>query len=720
VGAVSISADLKGFVHSVEHASVPLGVLLVAVVVIYALYRARGAFRRWAINPYRPRVEGGGPAVASKVVRPRPIVEEGELPPEVEPEPPAPPEPAAPSSSAPEVPAFVPTKWTLAGGVEPLPYHPPPETVASIPSPSRAFGQTLAIEFTIVVALILLLHAYFFAGVDRLVELLGRVTYWPLGWPGVITHVSLRRSLPDLIFIVYIAMMLAFCLAARIFTDPRITTGQRRWVVMIFASYCATEILFDVFLFTISGRFSDSASLLLRSLTGGIFFTGILLVTLVFPPPIQVARRFPRARSAIGIFFGTGLLSIALATLLLFFLYRNLGIGRSLIPFAVLLLIPVTALTIWGVMGRGLYELELRRRPLPSVAQYHPRVTIVIPAYNEQSGIAAAIRSADRAAGLYPGETEIIVGNDGSTDATLERAREAMGLLRHATGAVLDLPHGGKSNALNGALSAATGEVVVRIDADARISTSLGFSEIVPHFADPEVGGVQGLILPLQQEGWTRKLRFMEIAWNHLFLRRAMMATRSTQVVDGAFCAFRRADLVSMGGWVAWNGEDTEITLRIQRMGYRTRFETRAAAFEDVPGDYASLRKQRIRWNRGGLFAHRRHFGALFGDAFEFGGLSVLLWLGFFVRGGVRTLIWAYAILATVILGFPTIFDVLVIAGILLIPRGIAIGYYLIKFGRWRFLVYLPMWPVAGTIKQFFAMESFGSMLPGASPEFAE
>ena len=389
-------------------------------------------------------------------------------------------------------------------------------------------------------------------------------------------------------------------------------------------------------------------------------------------------------------------------------------------PFAVLLLIPVTALTIWGAMGRVLYEIELRRRPLPPVSQYHPKVSIVIPAYNEQAGIAAAIRSADRAASLYPGETEIIVGNDGSHDATSARAREAIGGLQHATGAVLDLPHGGKSNALNGALSAATGEVVVRIDADARISTTLGFSEIVPHFADPEVGGVQGLILPLQQERWTRKLRFMEIAWNHLFLRRAMMATRSTQVVDGAFCAFRRADLAGMGGWVAWNGEDTEITLRIQRMGYRTRFEPRAAAFEDVPPDYASLRKQRIRWNRGGLFAHRRHFGALFSDAFEFGGLSVLLWLGFFVRGGVRTLIWAYALLATVILGFPTFFDVMVIAAVLLIPRGLVIGYYLVRFGRWRFLVYLPMWPVAGTIKQFFAIESFGSMLPGASAEFAE
>ena len=217
------------------------------------------------------------------------------------------------------------TKWTPSGGTVPLPYHPPPETVATIPSPSRAFGQTLAIEFTVVVALILILHAYFFAAVDHLVALLGFLTYWPLHWPGVITHATLRRTLPDLIFIVYISMMLAFCLAARVFSDPRFTEGQRRYVVLVILSYIATELLLDVFLFTISGRFSDSASLLIRSFTGGIFFTGILLVTLVFPAPIQVARKWPRVRSAIYLFFGTGLLSIALATLLLFVLYRASG-----------------------------------------------------------------------------------------------------------------------------------------------------------------------------------------------------------------------------------------------------------------------------------------------------------------------------------------------------------------------------------------------------------
>jgi cellulose synthase/poly-beta-1,6-N-acetylglucosamine synthase-like glycosyltransferase len=285
---------------------------------------------------------------------------------------------------------------------------------------------------------------------------------------------------------------------------------------------------------------------------------------------------------------------------------------------------------------------------------------------------------------------------------------------------VLDLPHGGKSSALNGGLAAASGEVIVRIDADSRMSARRGFAAMVPHLADPEVGGVQGMILPLQIDRWTGKLRLMEVAWNHLFLRRATMATRSTQVVDGAFCAFRRRDVQEAGGWVPWNGEDTEITLRLQRAGYRMRFEPAAAAFEDVPEDLDGLRKQRIRWNRGGLFAHRRHLPSLFGDAVEFGGLAIVLWLTFFVRNGLRGLVWAYAALVTLLVGLPTLYSVALITAILLIPRGAIIGYYFVAFGRWRNLPYIATWPVTGTIKQYIALESLGTMLPGSLPEFSE
>jgi cellulose synthase/poly-beta-1,6-N-acetylglucosamine synthase-like glycosyltransferase len=345
---------------------------------------------------------------------------------------------------------------------------------------------------------------------------------------------------------------------------------------------------------------------------------------------------------------------------------------------------------------------------------------VIIPAYNEERNIADAIRSADIAAALYPGVTEILVGNDGSKDRTSEIARQALGQLHHARGRLLDLPHGGKSSALNGMLRTAEGEVLVRVDADTRISSTTGFSAIVPHFADPEVGAVQGMLVPLQTEGWTRKLRFMEIAWNHLFLRRATYAVRAAQVVDGAYCSFRRKDLLDVGGWVTWNGEDTEITLRLQRLGYRMRFEPGAVALEDVPANYRDLKKQRVRWARGGLFAHRRHAGAVLADAPEFGGLAIGMWLTLFARGGMRQLIYAYALLATLLLGLPTIRDLAIIIALLFVPRALIIGAYTLRLRWGAGLRWIPIWPVTSAIKQYFTTEAFGTMLPGLVEEFSE
>jgi cellulose synthase/poly-beta-1,6-N-acetylglucosamine synthase-like glycosyltransferase len=243
---------------------------------------------------------------------------------------------------------------------------------------------------------------------------------------------------------------------------------------------------------------------------------------------------------------------------------------------------------------------------------------------------------------------------------------------------------------------------------------------MVRHFADPDIGGVQALILPRQRDGWTRKLRMMEIAWNHLFLRRAQMATLTPQVLDGALCAYRRVDLLHAGGWVPWNGEDSEVTIRLLRIGFRMRFEPDSAGFEDVPADFAALRKQRVRWNRGGLFAHRPHFGALVSEAPEYGGLAILYWFLTFFRGGLRSILYVWAIFATLLLRLPTFEHVVIIAAILLIPRAMVMGYYLAYYHRLTDLHWILFWPVGSAIKQYFALEATGTMLPGSLTEYAE
>ncbi len=284
---------------------------------------------------------------------------------------------------------------------------------------------------------------------------------------------------------------------------------------------------------------------------------------------------------------------------------------------------------------------------------------------------------------------------------------------------VVDLPHAGKSNGLNGALALATGEIVIRLDADTFVSERLGFSAIIPHFADPEVGGVQGAIHPRQRKGWTRKLRALEIAWGHYFQRPAIMGARSGEVIDGLFSAFRRKDLVALGGWVPWNGEDTELSMRIQRLGYRVRIEFGARAYEDVPENYDALRKQRVRWARGILMANGQHYPSLVGDTPEFAGLGVLLWFLTFARSGVRSLVYVFLVLLLLVLGVHALIDVAYLLLLALAIRAVPLAYFLVKMERWDMLPWIPFFPIASVIKQSFRFEAFGLMGPEANHEYA-
>jgi cellulose synthase/poly-beta-1,6-N-acetylglucosamine synthase-like glycosyltransferase len=591
-----------------------------------------------------------------------------------------------------------------------------PPTPSLVPPPPTPFVRNLLVTFALLTATIMLFRHAFFYVYDRIVLALSVVVYWPYSYPSSLSGISVLHTVPDYIFIVYLAFIVAFLISSGLITTDRFREDQVRQALIIALGYPIVAILADVFLFTSGEPFSHSAALLVRGILGGIFVGALILTSVDLPEAVRVRPALAPEPGIVGVFFLSVLTAVVLGLVVLYVVFQYVGIGRGYVPIGILLLLPLLAITIWALIGRSVYDYHLLKNPVPPVTVYHPPVSILIPAYNESAGIADAIRSADAAARLYPGATEILVGNDGSTDATLVEAIRAIRDLRHASGAVLDLPHGGKSSALNAALRLAKGDIIIRVDADSRISSTLGFSALVPHFADPNIGGVQGLLLPLQQEGWTRRLRILEIAWNHLFLRRATMGVRACQVIDGAFSAYRRSDLMALGGWVAWNGEDTEITLRLQRVGYRMRLETEAAAFEDVPEDYRKLEKQRIRWSRGGVYARYRHLYPSFSEAWAFGGLAMFYWLALFIRSGLRSGLYLYVVLAALFL--PTILHLGIILLLLLIPRGIVIGVYLVRLRRGRWLPWIFAWPVFSVIKQQFAIKSWGTMFPGEAREY--
>ncbi|MCI4325109.1 MAG: glycosyltransferase [Thermoplasmata archaeon] len=585
---------------------------------------------------------------------------------------------------------------------------------------ARRFVLVLAASFVVLSALELAFFSVLFLPYDHLVGYAGAALFWPQAWPGVYAVNSVSQLVPDYIFPMYLAAMAAFSIASGLlYRRPALPTNRRAWALGLLLLYVGVEVVLDAVFFTVPGQSVRNLAIVVRTMTGGVFLSGLVFCTLFLPTPYRVKARYARDTGAIVQFFGTGVLAIAFAASALVLVDRALGDGAILLPFTLLLLLPLVTLETFIALNRPLYFRQLRRRPLPALTEYHPPVSILVPAYNEERWIAEAIHHADVAAGKYPGSVEIIVGNDGSTDRTSELARAAIRSLEHCKGLVVDLPHAGKSNGLNGALALASGEIVIRLDADTFVSERLGFAAVIPHFADPEVGGVQGSIHPRQRKGWTRKLRALEIAWGHYFQRPAVMGVRSGEVIDGLFSAFRRKDLVALGGWVPWNGEDTELSMRIQRLGYRVRMEFGARAYEDVPEDYDALRRQRVRWARGILMANGQHYPSLLSTTPEFAGLGVLLWFLTFARSGVRSLVYVFLVLLLLILGVHALVDVAFLLLLALTIRAVPLAYFLVKMQRWDMLPWIPFFPIASVLKQSFRFEAFGLMGPEANHEYA-
>ncbi|MCI4356255.1 MAG: glycosyltransferase [Thermoplasmata archaeon] len=585
---------------------------------------------------------------------------------------------------------------------------------------ARRFIAILVGSFVALSTIELALFSRLFLPYDHLVGYAGTALFWPTPWPGVYAVNSASQLVPDYIFPMYLAAMAAFVIASGLlYRRPALPRYRRALAVGLILLYVGVEVILDAVFFTVPGQSVKNFAIVVRTMTGGVFLSGLAFCALFLPTPQRVKPRFRRDPNALLQFFGTGIIAIAVAGAALILVDRYLGDDGVLLPFTLLLLLPLVTLETFIALNRPQYFRQLRRRPLPPLSRYHPPVSIVMPAYNEERWIAEAIRCADVAAGKYPGPVEIIVGNDGSTDRTSEIARTAILGLQHAKGMVVDLPHAGKSNGLNGALALATGDIVIRLDADTFVSERFGFAAIIPHFADPQIGGVQGSIHPRQRTGWTRKLRALEIAWGHYFQRPAVMGARSGEVIDGLFSAFRRKDLVSLGGWVPWNGEDTELSMRIQRLGYRVRMEFGARAYEDVPENYEALRRQRVRWARGMLMANGQHYPSLVGNTPEFAGLGVFLWFLTFARSGVRSLVYVFLVLLLLLLGVHALIDVAYLLLLALVLRAVPLAYFLGKMGRWDMLVWIPFFPIASVIKQSFRFEAFGLMGPEANHEYA-
>src|SRR5438094_2608582 len=113
-----------------------------------------------------------------------------------------------------------------------------------------------------------------------------------------------------------------------------------------------------------------------------------------------------------------------------------------------------------------------------------PSFSIVIPAFNEESRIAKTLRLTFDYLGNVSPESELIVVNDGSTDATATITRDVFSEAKIATRLLEDFPNRGKGAAVRSGLLAAQRPIGLFSDAD--LSTPL---EETPKLIEPIANG---------------------------------------------------------------------------------------------------------------------------------------------------------------------------------------------------------------------------------------
>jgi cellulose synthase/poly-beta-1,6-N-acetylglucosamine synthase-like glycosyltransferase len=239
------------------------------------------------------------------------------------------------------------------------------------------------------------------------------------------------------------------------------------------------------------------------------------------------------------------------------------------------------------------------RRPAARPAGPRPRVSVLVPCYNEERVLRKTVDSIMESRGVDI--DHIVCVDDGSTDGTFEVMVAAA--RRHGdTITLLSQENLGKAVALNHGLTAVDTEFFVSVDADTQVLPDT-IARLLGRFDDPRVAAVSGQMIvgnrfPAQEFVYGAQVREYEFANN--IERRAFSRMRRITVIPGAIGAFRRQAVAEAGGYPEGTlAEDAHLTLLLLMRGHRTVHESSAVVLTEAPDTVARLRRQRIRWATG-------------------------------------------------------------------------------------------------------------------------
>jgi len=259
---------------------------------------------------------------------------------------------------------------------------------------------------------------------------------------------------------------------------------------------------------------------------------------------------------------------------------------------------------------------------------------ILVPAYNEENVIINCVRSLCELE--YPKYSAYII-DDGSTDKTLEllerylclapyelkrdprlKYNEILSTYRSRNCPnifVLSKKNGGKADALNAGIAVCEEEIVITLDADCMLKedsltkmngafqngmvVAAGGAVHITQSVDSRSKG--NIVFKLKDIIKYQVMQYMIAFYLH---KSTQSRLRSLIVISGAYGAFNKELLITLGGYRKSVGEDMDITLKVQQYintvdkKLMISFVPQSICFTECPESFGSLFKQRIRWQK--------------------------------------------------------------------------------------------------------------------------
>lgn len=358
-----------------------------------------------------------------------------------------------------------------------------------------------------------------------------------------------------------------------------------------------------------------------------------------------------------------------------------------------------------------------------------PPITLILPSYNEEATLVGSTRAVLSL--QYP-SYEVLIVNDGSSDRTVERLKDAFELVPASRYPTSDLPtetvhgvfrsriqpnlwlvdkkNGGKADALNAGINFCRTPLFCAIDADTLLEREALVRVVRPFLEDDATIAAGGIIRIVNgcdvRAGVVRdvkmprhllaRLQVLEYLRAFLFGRVGWDALNMMLIISGAFGLFRRAAVVDVGGYSTDTvGEDMELVVKLhrhareQKQRYRIKFIADPVAWTECPESVSMLGRQRDRWQRGLTQVLVRHRKMLFNP--RYGRIGMIAYPYFFflemVGPGVEFLGY-FIVLISLLLGAVSLqfavafFAVAFVFGIVLSVAAVALEEF--SFRRYR------------------------------------